>query len=134
MYLNKVNLIGFLGNDAEVHNANDRSFTTFSLATKSSYKDKKSGEYVSHTEWHRCVVFSRLSEFAGTLTKGTHVQVEGELRSREYVGKETASKSQKAEAKQRIWEIRVASILKLDRAEKSAPEEQEQEASEEVPF
>jgi single-strand DNA-binding protein len=134
MYLNKVNLIGFLGNDAEVHNANDRSFTTFSLATKSSYKDKKSGEYVSHTEWHRCVVFSRLSEFAGTLTKGTHVQVEGELRSREYVGKEAGSKSQKAETKQRIWEIRVASILKLDRAEKTAPEEQEQEASEEVPF
>ena len=84
MYQNKVNLIGFLGNNAEVHTANDRSFTTFSLATKSSYKDKKSGEYVSHTEWHRCVVFSRLSEFAGTLTKGTHVQVEGELRSREY--------------------------------------------------
>jgi single-strand DNA-binding protein len=134
MYLNKVNLIGFLGNDAEVHNANDRSFTTFSLATKSSYKDKKSGEYVSHTEWHRCVVFSRLSEFAGTLTKGTHVQVEGELHSREYVGKEAGSKSQKAETKQRIWEIRVASILKLDRAEKTAPEEQEQEASEEVPF
>ena len=134
MYLNKVNLIGFLGNDAEVHNANDRSFTIFSIATKSSYKDKKNGEYVSHTEWHRCVVFSRLSEFAGTLTKGTHVQVEGELRSREYVGKEAGSKSQKAETKQRIWEIRVASILKLDRAEKTAPEEQEQEASEEVPF
>ena len=85
MYQNKVTLIGFLGNNAEVHTANERSFTTFSLATKSSYKDKKSGEYVSHTEWHRCVVFGRLSEFAGTLTKGTHVQVEGELRSREYV-------------------------------------------------
>jgi len=134
MYQNKVNLIGFLGNDAELHTANERSFTTFSLATMSSYRDRKSGEYVSHTEWHRCVVFSRLSEFAGQLTKGTHVQVEGELRSREYVSKEGGSKSQKAETKQRIWEIRVASILKLDRAEKSAPEEQQQEASEEVPF
>ena len=136
MYQNKVNLIGFIGNDAEVHIANERNFTTFALATKSSYKDKKSGEYVSHTEWHRCVVFSRLSEFAGTLTKGTHVQVEGELRSREYVGKEGGSKSQKAETKQRIWEIRVASILKLDHAEKSAPEEQEQDdsAPEEVAF
>src|SRR5260370_10375559 len=129
MYQNKVNLIGFIGNDAEVHTANERSFTTSSLATKSSYKDKKSGEYVSHTEWHRCVVFSRLSEFAGTLTKGTHVQAEGELRSREYVGK-------KAETKQRTWEIRVTSILKLDRAEKSEPEEQAQDdsAPEEVAF
>ena len=119
MYLkNKVNLIGFLGSDAEVRTANNRSFTTLSVATKSSYKDKKSGQYVSHTEWHRCVVFGKLSEFAATLTKGAHIQVEGELRSREY-------DSKKANAKQRIWEIRVDSILKLDRAEKSAPEEQE---------
>ena len=64
MYQNKVTLIGFLGNDAEVRTANNRSFTTLSLATKSSYKDKKSSEYVSHTEWHRCVVFGKLSEFA----------------------------------------------------------------------
>jgi single-strand DNA-binding protein len=129
MFQNKVTLIGFLGNNAEVRTANDRSFTTLSLATKSSYKDKKSGEYVSHTEWHRCVIFGKLSEFAATLTKGAHVQVEGELRSREYASK-------KAEAKQRIWEIRVASILKLDRAEKAAAEEQEQDetSSEEVAF
>ena len=118
MYQNKVTLIGFLGSDAEVRTANNRSFTTLSIATKSSYKDKKSGEYSSHTEWHRCVVFGKLSEFAVTLTKGAHVQVEGELRSREYDSKKTDSK-------QRIWEIRVDSILKLDRAEKAAPEEQE---------
>ena len=116
MYQNKVNLIGFLGSDAEVRTANNHSFTTLSVATKSSYKDKKSGQYVSHTEWHRCVVFGKLSEFAATLTKGAHIQVEGELRSREYVSK-------KANTKQRIWEIRVDSILKLDRAEKAAPEE-----------
>ena len=83
MYQNKAVLIGFLGKDAEVRNANNRSFTTFSLATKSSYRDKKKGEYVSHTEWHRCVVFGKLSEFAATLSKGAHVQVEGEIRTRE---------------------------------------------------
>jgi single-strand DNA-binding protein len=121
MYLSKVTLIGFIGSDAEVRTANNRSFTTLSVATKSSYKDKKSGQYVSHTEWHRCVVFGKLSEFAATLTKGAHIQVEGELRSREYVSKKT-------DAKQRIWEIRVNSILKLDRAEKAAPEEQEDDA------
>jgi single-strand DNA-binding protein len=129
MYQNKVNLIGFLGDNAEVRTSNERSFTTFQIATKSSYKDKQSGEYVSRTEWHRCVVFGGLSKFAGTLTKGAHVQVEGELRSREYVPKKAASKSKKAEEKRRIWEIRVSSILKLDRAEKTAPEEQEQDDS-----
>ncbi len=116
MYQNKVNLIGFLGSDAAVRSANNRSFTTLSLATKSSYKDKKSGQYVSQTEWHRCVVFGKLAEFAGTLTKGAHVQIEGELRSREY-------DSKKADSKQRAWEVRVDSILTLDRAEKAAPED-----------
>ena len=75
-------------------------------------------KYISHTEWHRCVVFGKLSEFAKTLTKGAHIQVEGELRSREYDSKKT-------DTKQRVWEIRVASILKLDRAEKAAPEDQD---------
>ena len=120
MYQNKVTLIGFLGSDAEVSSANNRGFTTFSLATKSSFKDKNSNRYISHTEWHRCVVFGKLSEFAKTLTKGAHVQVEGELRSRGYTSKKT-------ETEQRIWEIRVGTILKLDRAEKSLPEEQAQD-------
>ena len=117
---NKVSLIGFLGGDAEVRNANNRSFTTLSLATKSSYKDKKSGQYLAQTEWHRCVVFGKLAEFAATLSKGAHVQIEGELRSREITVKNT-------DFKRRIWEIRVNSILKLDRAEKAGPDDQDAE-------
>src|SRR5271169_5032299 len=120
MYQNKAILIGFLGIDAEVRNANNRSFTTFSMATKSSYRDKKKGEYVSHTEWHRCVVFGKLSEFAATLSKGAHVQVEGEIRTREYDSKKTGDK-------EAVTEIRVSSILKLDRAEKGSPEDNEQD-------
>jgi single-strand DNA-binding protein len=118
MYQNKVNLIGFLGSDAEVRTNDNRSFTTLSLATKSSYK--KDGKYIEHTEWHRCVVFGKLGEFAGTLKKGAHIVVEGELRSREYDSKKTSTK-------QTIWEIRVNSILKLDRAAKASPEEQERD-------
>jgi RHS repeat-associated protein len=82
MYQNRVTLIGFVGSDAKAHTNDNRSLTTLSLATKSSYK--KDGKYISHTEWHRCVVFGKLAEFAKTLTKGAHIQVEGELRSREY--------------------------------------------------
>ena len=118
MYLNRLTAIGFLGADAEVRNANNRSFTTLSLATKSSYKDKKSGQYIAQTEWHRCVIFGKLAEFAATLTKGAHVQVEGELRSREISVKNS-------DFRRRIWEVRVNSILKLDRAEQVAPEDQD---------
>ena len=117
MYSNKVTLIGFTGADAEVRTNNDRSLTTLALATKSSYK--KDGKYIEHTEWHRCVVFGKLGEFAAKLTKGAHIQVEGELRSRKY-------DSTKTGAEETIWEIRVNSILKLDRAEKASPEEQEE--------
>ena len=124
MYKNSVNLIGFLGNDATIHAGNNRSFTTLSLATKSSYKNKKSGEYVSHTEWHNCVVFGKLATFAGSLKKGAHVEIDGELRSREYVSKKT-------NATTRVWEIKVKSILKLDRAEQAAAEEAEFDETEE---
>ena len=117
MYLNRITLIGFLGSDAEVRTANTSTFTQLSLATKSSYKDKKTGEYVSHTEWHRCIVFGKFGEFAATLKKGAHVQVEGEIRHTEY-------KPKKAKKALRSDSIRVTSILKLDRAEKAAAEEE----------
>jgi single-strand DNA-binding protein len=116
MYQNKVTLIGFLGNDAEVRTNDNHSLTTLSLATKSSYK--KDGKYIEHTEWHRCVVFGKLGEFAATLKKGAHIQVEGELRSRKYT-------SSKTNSEQTVWEIRVSSILKLDRAAKAAAEDDE---------
>ena len=112
MYSNKVTLIGFLGNDAEVRTNNDRSLTTLSLATKSSYK--KDGKYIEHTEWHRCVSFGKLADFAATLKKGAHVQVEGELRGREY---------EKDGVKHKVFECRLESILKLDRAERRGADE-----------
>ena len=116
MYQNRITLIGFLGKDATAVATNNANFTALSLATKSSYKDKTTGKYIDHPEWHRCIVWGKLAEYAKTLTKGAHLAIEGELRSRERVDKKTS-------AKQRVWEVRVASILKLDRVEKAAPEE-----------
>ena len=85
----------------------------------------QSGEYVSHTEWHRCVVFGKLGEFAAKLTKGAHILVEGEYRSRKYT-------STKTDSEQTVWEVRVSSILKLDRAAKAAVEDDEELTEEEV--
>lgn len=120
MYQNKVTLIGFLGKDAEVRTNDQRSFTTFSLATKSSHK--KDGKYISRTWWHRCIVFGKLGEFAGTLKQGAHIQVEGELQYPEY-------DSRKSGKKEVGVQIRVDSILKLDRAEKAGPDEAEIDAA-----
>jgi single-strand DNA-binding protein len=117
MYQNRISLIGFLGKDATAVSTNNANFTALSLATKSSYKDKTTSKYIDHTEWHRCIVWGKLAEYAKTLKKGAHLSVEGELRSRERTDKKTGQK-------ERVWEVRVASILKLDRAEKVSPDEQ----------
>jgi single-strand DNA-binding protein len=105
--MNRLTLIGYLGNDAEKKDGNNGAFTVFSVATKTSWKNKTTGEWESRTEWHRCVAGGeRLAAFAATLKKGAHVHVEGELRSREY---------EKNGVTQRVFECRVSSILKLDR-------------------
>jgi single-strand DNA-binding protein len=109
MFMNRLTLIGFLGHDAEQKLTRNRNrYTTLSIATKRSWKDA-AGEWQSRTEWHRSVVYGKLGEFATALGKGAHVQIEGELRSREY---------EKDGAKHRVWECIAQSILKLDRAER----------------
>lgn len=112
MYLNKVILMGFLGGDAVVRTGkNDKQFTTLSLATKDSRRDKETGKYNERTEWHNLIVFGKLAEFAGKLKKGSHIQIEGQIQHSEYKGVKTDT-------------IRVTSILKLDRAERAATEEE----------
>ena len=114
MHLNRVILIGFIGNDAEKKVAGTTNIAVFSIATKTSWKND-SGSLESRTDWHRCVAFGKLANFAGTLTKGAHVAIEGELRSREY-DREVTVVAEKTTITQRVWEIRVDTILKLDRA------------------
>lgn len=126
MYQNRTTLIGFLGKDAEKRTTkNDVTYTVLSLATKDSWKNRN-GEWQSRTEWHRCIVWGvKFAAFAAGLRKGAHLQVEGELRSREY---------QKDGVTHRIVEIRTKSILKLDRAQQQ-PEAVPQEAEpSDVPF
>jgi single-strand DNA-binding protein len=126
MYQNRTTLIGFLGKSGEKRTTkNDIPYTVLSLATKDSWKDRN-GEWQSRTEWHRCIVWGvKFADFAGGLKKGAHLQVEGELRSREY---------QKDGVTHRIVEIRTKSILKLDRAwQQTEAVPQEAEPSD-VPF
>jgi len=113
--INRVTLIGFLGKDAEVKHTSrsQTAYTVFSLATNRTWKDQESGEYKSEVSWHRCVAFGRAGESAAALLKGAHVQVEGEIRTREYTEKTGGKKS--ASAKRTITEIRVYRIAKLDR-------------------
>ena len=107
MYQNRLSLIGFSGKEAEQKfTKNGTAYTLLSLATKTSWKNNND-EWESRTEWHRIVAWSKLGEFALSLAKGAHLQVEGELRSREY---------EKDGVKRRIWECKAYRIAKLDRS------------------
>ena len=114
---NRITLIGFIGKNAETRTTTKGTICSkFSVATNVSWKDKESGEYITRTEWHSCVVWAKLGEWAGTLKKGALVEVEGELRYRE-------SQSKESDRNVRTAEIHVISILTLDRAEKAHPDE-----------
>tara|TARA_R110002073_G_scaffold333870_1_gene522194 strand:- start:7722 stop:8219 length:498 start_codon:yes stop_codon:yes gene_type:complete len=84
--INKVILVGNLGNDPETRYLPDgNAVTNISIATSESWKDKNTGQQNERTEWHRVVFFRRLAEIAGEyLKKGSKVYVEGQLRTRQY--------------------------------------------------
>jgi single-strand DNA-binding protein len=112
MYLNKVTLMGYLVHDAESRTSRDgRTCAVLSLATKESWKDAK-GDWQSHSETHRCVAWGpKFTAFAAGLKRGAHLQVDGSLRNREF---------QKDGVCHHVSEIRVSSIIQIDRAERNA--------------
>jgi len=86
--LNKVMLIGNLGNDAETRfTTNNVSVTTFSLATTSSYKGKD-GNWVNETTWHNVVSFGLSDFFKESLKKGKKFYIEGRISKREFTDKD----------------------------------------------
>ena len=84
--INKVILIGNLGNDPETrYMPSGGAVTNISVATSESWKDKQTGQQQERTEWHKVVFFNRLAEIAGEyLRKGSKVYVEGSLRTRKW--------------------------------------------------
>lgn len=88
--INKVILVGRLGNDPDVrYTASGSAVTTISIATSESWKDRNTGQQQERTEWHRVVFFGRLAEIAGQyLKKGSQVYVEGSLRTNKYTDKQ----------------------------------------------
>jgi len=87
--VNKVVLIGHVGQDPEVrHLDSGVAVTSFNLATNESYKDKN-GEKVTQTEWHRVVLWRGLAEVAEKyVKKGELLYIEGRIRTRAWDDKD----------------------------------------------
>lgn len=89
MSVNKVILVGNVGQDPEVRYLdNNTPVCTIRLATSEVYKNKN-GERVSNTEWHSVVLWRSLAEVAEKyIRKGSQIYVEGKLRTRSWDDKD----------------------------------------------
>lgn len=86
--LNKVMLIGHLGDDVKMHYfEGGGSIGRFPLATNETYVNKTSGEKVTQTEWHNAVVRNKAAEICEKyLTKGDKIYIEGRIKTRKWTG------------------------------------------------
>lgn len=93
--VNKAILIGRLGKDPEVREANGKKIVSLNLATSETWRDKNSGEKKEKTVWHRVVIFNEnIGKVAEQyLSKGSLVYVEGSIENRKYTDKDGAEKN-----------------------------------------
>lgn len=93
MSVNKVILIGRLGNNPEIrYTPSGAAVANFNVATNENWTDK-SGQKQERTEWHRVVVWGKIAQLCGEyLAKGRQVYLEGRLQTRQWQDKEGVTK------------------------------------------
>lgn len=84
--INKVILIGNLGDDVKMHYFDDQNcLGRFPIATSESYTNKQTGEKITNTDWHNIVVRNGLAKVCEKyLSKGEKVYIEGKLKNRQW--------------------------------------------------
>ena len=89
---NKVILVGHLGNEPSIRSTDQQvKVADFSIATNELFQ--KNGEKVEITDWHDIVAWRKLADFSERfLKKGNKIIVEGRLKTRVWVDKETGVK------------------------------------------
>jgi single-strand DNA-binding protein len=88
--LNKVMLIGHLGDEVKMHYfEGGNSIGRFPIATNETYTNRQTGEKVTTTEWHNIVVRNKLAEICEKfLSKGDKVYLEGRIKTRQWEGQD----------------------------------------------
>ncbi len=92
--LNKVMLIGHLGDEIKMHYfEGGNCIGRFPLATTDTYTNKTTGERISTTEWHNIVVRNKAAEICEKyLSKGDKLYVEGRIKSRQWQAEDGTTK------------------------------------------
>ena len=88
--LNKVMLIGHLGDEVKLHYfEGGNCIGRFPIATNETYTNRQTGEKVTNTEWHNIVVRNKAAEICEKyLNKGDKIYVEGRLKTRQWQGED----------------------------------------------
>jgi single-strand DNA-binding protein len=88
--LNKVMLIGHLGDEVKLHYfEGGNCIGRFPIATNETYTNRQTGEKVTNTEWHNIVVRNKAAEICEKyLHKGDKIYVEGRLKTRQWQGED----------------------------------------------
>ncbi len=105
---NKIQLIGFLGNDPVVKRTDSGDkLVKFSIATNETYRNSE-GVKIKNTQWHNLIAWNKIADIAEKyLQRGTEVAIEGKLLHRDYIDKEGN--------KRVVSEIQVSEMLLLSR-------------------
>ena len=84
--LNKVMLIGHLGDEVKIHYFDDNNWVArFPLATNESYVNKQTNERITNTDWHNIVVKNKAAEICEKyLSKGDKVYIVGRIQTRKW--------------------------------------------------
>ncbi len=92
--LNKVMLIGHLGDDVKMHYFDGGNcIGRFPLATNEVYVNKTTNEKITSTEWHNLVVRNKAAEICEKyLSKGDKIYVEGRIKSRQWQAEDGTTK------------------------------------------
>ncbi|MFH6992305.1 single-stranded DNA-binding protein [Flavobacterium sp. FlaQc-48] len=92
--LNKVMLIGHLGDDVKMHYFDGGNcIGRFQLATNEVYINKTTNEKITSTEWHNLVVRNKAAEICEKyLSKGDKIYIEGRIKSRQWQAEDGTTK------------------------------------------
>lgn len=94
--INRVFILGNVGNVEVKEFGEGKSLVQVSVATTSGYKKKDSTEYVNTTEWHKCIfAIPNLAERAKTIKTGDQIEVSGSIRTNKWIDKEGNERSMK---------------------------------------
>jgi single-strand DNA-binding protein len=80
--MQRIDIIGHIGQDAEIKDFNNNQVINFSVAVTESYVNKGTGEKTQNTTWFECAKWGNQTQIAQYLKKGQLVFVTGKPQAR----------------------------------------------------